>query len=107
MGHSLGGMAGPVILSESDRFDGFISLAGSLRSFSDIIMDQFEYLHQTGHVPEEQLEREEAQANTESRGCEQKKREEARAKAESRGCGLKKREEARAKAELRGCVGHY
>ncbi|KMK78021.1 alpha/beta fold hydrolase [Alkalihalobacillus pseudalcaliphilus] len=57
VGHSLGGMAGPVILSESDRFDGFISLAGSLRSFSDIIMDQFEYLHQTGHVPEEQLER--------------------------------------------------
>ena len=40
LGHSLGGMMAPKITADNPQIKGFISLAGSLRSLQDIMMDQ-------------------------------------------------------------------
>lgn len=40
LGHSLGGMMAPKITADNPQIKGFISLAGSLRSLQDIMLDQ-------------------------------------------------------------------
>lgn len=40
LGHSLGGMVAPKIAADNSQIKGFISMAGSLRSLQDIILDQ-------------------------------------------------------------------
>ncbi|WP_054711356.1 alpha/beta fold hydrolase [Bacillus sp. JCM 19041] len=55
VGHSLGGMVAPRALAQSDIFTGMVSLAGSLRSLTDIIQDQNIYFHEIGHLTDEEL----------------------------------------------------
>ena len=40
LGHSLGGMIAPKIIADNPQIKGFISMAGSLRSFQDLMLDQ-------------------------------------------------------------------
>lgn len=40
LGHSLGGMLAPKITADNPKIKGFISMAGSLRSLQDIMLDQ-------------------------------------------------------------------
>ncbi len=40
LGHSLGGMMAPKITTDNPRIKGFISMAGTLRSFQEVISDQ-------------------------------------------------------------------
>lgn len=40
LGHSLGGMMAPKITADNPQIKGFVSLAGSLRSLQDIMLDQ-------------------------------------------------------------------
>jgi len=44
LGHSLGGYTLPRIANLSKNASGFISLAGNSRSFSELLIDQYEYL---------------------------------------------------------------
>ena len=45
LGHSLGGYALPRIANLSKNASGFISLSGNSRSFSELLIDQYEYLY--------------------------------------------------------------
>lgn len=42
IGHSQGGMMGPLLLTENPEFKGFVSMAGTLRRLEDIVMEQSE-----------------------------------------------------------------
>lgn len=64
LGHSLGGMLAPRIVSEDSSVAGMISLAGATRPLEDVIPDQYEYLFELDKTisPEEQKQLDEVRA---------------------------------------------